>query len=274
MSTTAVAPGATGPVATPAGPARRGPAPIPMSRLVAVEARKSFDTRSGLWLLAGIGILALIATTATILWAPDDQLTYEQFASAIGVPMAVILPIIAVLSVTAEWSQRNGLTTFTLVPHRSRVIRAKLVVTVAVGVLSMFVAGAIGALGNVVGTAVTGTDLVWNVSPLELGGIILGNVLGMLVGFMLGVLLRSSPAAIVGYFVYSFVLPGLAELLARAQGWFADLRPWVDFNFATTPLFNGAMTPAAWAHLGVTGAAWLALPLAVGLWAVLRSEVK
>jgi hypothetical protein len=245
-----------------------------MRRLVAVEARKSFDTRSGLWLLASIGILALIATTATILWAPDDRLTYDQFASAIGVPMAVILPIIAVLSVTAEWSQRNGLTTFTLVPHRSRVIQAKLIVTVAVGVLSMLLAGAIGALGNVVGTAIAGTHLVWNVSLLEFGGIVLGNVLGMLVGFMLGVLLRNSPAAIVGYFVYSFVLPGLLGLLAQTQAWFADLRPWVDFNFATGPLFNGAMTPAAWAHLGVTGAVWLAVPLTIGLWAVLRSEVK
>ena len=282
MSTTTTVPAGTTPgtashVRPLAGPARAdrpAPAPIPMGRLVAVEARKSFDTRSGLWLLAGIGILALLATAATVLWAPDDQLTYEQFASAIGVPMAIILPIIAVLSVTAEWSQRNGLTTFTLVPRRSRVITAKLVVTVAVGVVSMLLAGAIGALGNVVGTAVAGTDLVWNVGVLELGGIILGNVLGMLVGFMLGVLLRSSPAAIVGYFVYSFVLPGLAEVLAQTQGWFADLRPWVDFNFATTPLFNGAMTPAAWAHLGVTGAVWLALPLAVGLWAVLRSEVK
>ena len=276
MSTTAtVATGTPGPTtATTDRPARPAPAPIPMRRLVAVEARKSFDTRSGLWLLAGIGILALIATTATILWAPDDQLTYEQFASAIGVPMAIILPIIAVLSVTAEWSQRNGLTTFTLVPHRSRVIGAKLVVTVVVGVVSMLLAGVIGALGNLVGTTIAGTDLVWNVAPLELGGIIVGNVLGMLVGFMLGVLLRSSPAAIVGYFVYSFVLPGLAELLAQTQGWFADLRPWVDFNFATTPLFDGSMTPTAWAHLGVTGAVWLAIPLAVGLWAVLRSEVK
>jgi ABC-type transport system involved in multi-copper enzyme maturation permease subunit len=273
--------GARGAAAHPAGSLtaasraeRPAPAPIPMRRLVAVEARKSFDTRSGLWLLAGIAILALLATTATILWAPADQLTYEQFASAIGVPMAVILPIIAVLSVTAEWSQRNGLTTFTLVPHRSRVITAKLVVTVAVGVVSMLLAGVIGALGNVVGTAIAGTDLVWNLGALELGGIILGNVLGMLVGFMLGVLLRSSPAAIVGYFVYSFVLPGLAQVLAQTQAWFADLRPWVDFNYATTPLFDGSMTPAAWAHLGVTGAVWLALPLAVGLWAVLRSEVK
>ena len=136
--------------------ARPAPTRIPMSRLVGVELRKSFDTRSGFWLMASIGILALIATGATILFAPADELDYESFAAAIGFPMAVVLPIIAALSVTSEWSQRTGLTTFTLVPHRGRVIAAKLAVSVGIGVVSMLMAAAIGAVGNVLGTAITG----------------------------------------------------------------------------------------------------------------------
>lgn len=254
--------------------ARPTPARIPMSRLVSVELRKSFDTRSGFWLMASIGILALIATGATILFAPDDQLDYEAFATAIGFPMAVILPVIAVLAITSEWSQRTGLTSFTLVPHRGRVITAKLIVTLAVGVVSMLVAAAIGAVGNVVGTAITGTDTVWNVSAAELSYIVVGNVLGMLIGFMLGVLIRNSPGAIVGYFVYGFVLPPLSMLLAANQEWFEKAQPWVDFNYAQGNLFNGVMTTENWAQLGVTGIFWLLIPLAVGLVAVLRSEVK
>ena len=250
------------------------PRPIPMSRLVAVEARKSFDTRSGLWLLASIAILAVIATAATIAFAPADQLDYEAFATAIGFPMAVVLPVIAVLSVASEWSQRTGLTSFTLVPHRSRVITAKLAVTLAVGVVSMLVAAAIGALGNVVGTAIRGTDTVWNVSATELAYIVLGNVLGMLVGFMLGVLVRNSAGAIVGYFVYGFVLPPLSMLLAANQQWFAKAQPWVDFNYAQGNLFNGTMSGEQWSQLAVTGVFWLLVPLAVGLRLVLRSEVK
>lgn len=264
----------TGPATGPARAARPAPARIPMSRLVAVELRKSFDTRSGFWLMASIAILAVLATAATILFAPDDQLDYEAFASAIGVPMAVILPVVAVLSVTSEWSQRTGLTSFTLVPHRGRVVTAKLVVTLAVGVVSMLLAAAIGALGNLVGTAINGTDTIWNVSASELGYIVIGNVLGMLVGFMLGVLVRNSPGAIVGYFVYGFVLPPLSMLLAANQRWFEKAQPWVDFNFAQGNLFNGSMTGEQWAQLGVTGLFWLAIPLAVGLWTVLRSEVK
>ncbi len=46
--------------------------PIPFSRLVSVELRKMFDTRSGFWLLACIGILATLATGAVILFGADD----------------------------------------------------------------------------------------------------------------------------------------------------------------------------------------------------------
>jgi hypothetical protein len=186
----------------------------------------------------------------------------------------VVLPIIAVLSVTSEWSQRTGLSTFTFVPHRGRVIGAKAIGAIGIGVASMIVAAAIGALGNVVGTTIAGVDTVWNVSLLDLALIILANVLGLLVGFMLGVLLRNSAAAIVAYFVFSFVLTVLTELLAGLQDWFADIRPWVDFNYAQGALFEGSVSVEQWAQLGVASVFWLVIPLAIGLRIVLRSEVK
>ncbi len=254
--------------------ARAVPRSVPLTRVVSVELRKMFDTRSGFWLMASIVIASLLATGAVIAFAPDSELTYSTFATAIGFPMAVILPMIALLSVTSEWSQRSGLTTFTLVPHRGRVIGAKLVCAVSVGVVSMLVAFAVGALGNLLGTAVTGTPRVWDATTTDLGYIVLGNVLGLLIGFMLGVLVRNSSGAIVAYFVYSLVLPPLTGLLAATQGWFRHLQPWVDFSFAQGALFNGAMTGTEWAHLAVAGTIWLLAPLTAGLVLVMRSEVK
>lgn len=255
--------------------ARPVPARIPMSRIVSVELRKSFDTRSGSWLLASVGIVAVLTTVAVILFAPDDAITYDTFGAAIGIPMAVILPVIAVLSITSEWSQRTGLTSFTLVPHRGRVIRAKLAVALGVGVASMLLAFGIGALGNLLGAAIVGVDPVWDITGADFGGLILFQVINMLIGFMLGVLFRNSAGAIVGYFVYSFVLTTITEVLASTQDWFEQARPWVDFNFAQGALTDTtSMTGENWAQLGVTGVFWLAIPLAVGLWAVLRSEVK
>jgi ABC-2 type transport system permease protein len=253
---------------------RAVPAPIPMSRILSVELRKMFDTRSGFWLMTSIGIAALLATTAVIIFAPDDALDYETFATAIGFPMAVILPLVAILSVTGEWSQRSGLTTFTLVPHRGRVIAAKAVCAVGIGVVSMLLAGAVGAVGNIVGTAITGVDTTWNVGVQEFALIILANVLGLLVGFMLGVLTRSSAAAIVAYFVYSLLLPTASSALASSQQWWRDNGPWLDFNYASSGLFSEHMTSEQWAQLGTSGLIWLVVPLAVGLRLVLRSEVK
>jgi ABC-2 type transport system permease protein len=255
--------------------ARLAAEPVPLSRVTAVELRKMFDTRSGFWLMASIVISALIATIAVILFAPDDQLTYATFGKAIAYPMLLILPMIALLSVTSEWSQRSGLTTFTLIPHRGRVISAKAVASISIGVVSMVLALAIGALGNVVGTAITGTSAVWDVSLAESSYIVLGNLLGLMSGFMLGVLIRSSPGAIVGYFVYTFGLTPLFILLANSQAWFHDSRAWIDVNFAQAPLFmfDGALTGEQWANIGVTGIFWLLVPLAAGLRLVLRSEV-
>jgi ABC-2 type transport system permease protein len=253
---------------------RTAPAPVPTSRLVGLELRKMFDTRSGFWLMASIVITALIATAAIILFAPAAELEYSSFGTAVGVPMAIVLPMVAILSVTSEWTQRSGLTTFTLVPHRGRVIGAKAAAAVIVGVVSIGIALAVGAVGNVVGTWLAGGELSWDVTVSDALYIVLANVLGMAIGFMLGVLIRNSAGAIVAYFVYSLVLPGLLGFLAASQEWFRDLQPWVDFNYAQTALFEADLTGEQWAQLGTSGVMWLVVPLAVGLALVMRSEVK
>lgn len=247
---------------------------IPMHRIVAVELRKSFDTRSGFWLLVGTGIAAALATGMVITFAPADQFTYSTFTLAIGYPMSVMLPLIAVLSVTAEWSQRSGLTTFTLVPHRGRVVLAKGLAMLLVGMAAMVLAFPLGALGNLVGTTIHGIDPVWDQNLADLAYFALANALLMAVGFILGVLIRTSAGAIVAYFVYAFVAPTLLTFLAMSQDWFRDAQPWVDPNFSQDALFHGGFGPQQWAQLGVTSAVWLLLPLAVGVGALLRSEVK
>jgi ABC-2 type transport system permease protein len=248
---------------------------IPTTRLIKVELRKMFDTRSGFWMLISIGILSVVATGAVIIFAPEDSVTYESFATAIGFPMSVILPVIAILGVTGEWSQRSGLTTFTLVPSRGRVIGAKAMATFLVGVVSMVVAFAVGAVGNLAGSALAGVATVWDISLSTAPQIVLGNLVGMAIGFTLGVVLRNSAVAIVGYFVVSLVLPGILALLAQVRDWFSDLQPWIDWNYTQVELFEGGTNSATeWARLGSTTVLWIVLPLVIGLFLLRRSEVK
>ncbi len=192
------------------------------------------DTRSGFWTMASILLVSMATTGMVILFADQQDLTYRTFTAAISVPMSLILPIIAILSVTAEWSQRSGLTTFTLVPHRSRVIAGKLVASVAIALVATPVAFAIGAIGNLAGSVVAGVDPVWDMTTANLLTIELANLLGMMVGLMLGVLVRSSSAALVAYFLYQFLLPTLALVLAPpSRTGSANCSPWLDFDFAT-----------------------------------------
>jgi ABC-2 type transport system permease protein len=248
--------------------------PIPFRTVFGVELRKAFDTRSGFWLMVAIAATGLIATGAVLAFASDSDLTYDNFAAAIGVPMTILLPVVAILAVTGEWSQRAGLTTFTLVPHRARVIRAKLAVTLTIGVASMALALAVGALGNVIGTGLKGVDTTWDLSFTSILYIVGADLIGMMIGFMLGVLLRNSPGAIVTYFSYWFVIPTLTALLAANQQWFEKAQPWVDFSYNQGRMYDGGFDATDWTQLAVTGAFWLLLPLAFGLWRVLRAEVK
>jgi len=253
---------------------RRAPAPVPLVRLVSVELRKSFDTRSGRWLLASLGLAAVLTTGAIIAWAPADQLTYSEFTLAIGVPMTIILPIIAALSVTSEWTQRSGLATFTLVPHRGRVLLAKAIAAVLVTVPATGAAFGVGALGNVSGAALADVPVRWDQSAVDVAYFALGQTLLLLVGFVLGALIRNSSGAIVAYMLYGFVAPGLLAFLAFNQDWFADARPWIDAKYNQDALLRGDLTGDGWSHLAVTSVVWLLLPLVVAVVNVLRSEVK
>ena len=139
----------------------------------------------------------------------------------------------------------------------------------------MALALAIGALGNIVGTALMGVGHGLGPvpdarSPTSSGA----DLIGMVVGFMLGVLTRNSAAAIVSYFTYWFVVPTLSMVLAANQAWFEKAQPWVDFSFNQNRMYDGGFTAQDWAQLAVTGAVWLVLPLAFGLWRVMRAEVK
>jgi hypothetical protein len=155
------------------------------------------------------------------------------------------------------------------------VIGAKAIATLLVGLGAVSVAFAVGALGNVAGSALAGVDTAWDISLSMALQMVLYNLVGMAFGFALGVVLRNSAAAIVGYFVASLVMPGILALLAQVRSWFEDLQPWIDWHYTQVALLDGATnTVKEWAMLGSTTMIWIVLPLVVGLLSLRRSEVK
>jgi len=250
---------------------------IPFGRLFAVELRKTVDTRAGRWLIGITVGLALLAETI-FLWvvvAQDEAAAFGDFVAAAAFVSSILLPVVGIMLVTSEWSQRTAMTTFTLEPRRVRIVMAKLLAGVALTAFVIAFALVVGLVCNLLyGALASHQSIDWTFGWSGFAGFVINQTFAMLGGFALACLLLNTPAAIVVFFVYKWVLPGLFGIGAALMTWFDHLAPWLDFQSASSELYDMPLTGDQWAHLVVSGLLWLVLPLAVGLWRILRAEVK
>jgi ABC-2 type transport system permease protein len=252
-----------------------GTQPTPFHRLVRVELRKSYDTRAGFWLLATIGLIVLAAEiiVLAVVSTQDASISFGDFIGTAAFLTSFLLPVLGIMVLTTEWSQRTAMVTFALEPRRPLVIAAKALVGVVLTLATVVVSIAIGFVCNLLYGAFGG-DIDWTFGWSDFAAFVITQILAMLGGFALAALLLNTPAAIVIFFVYKWVLPGVFEIGAQLLSWFADLRPWLDFQSAQTVIWDMSGTAEQWAQLVVSGVLWLGVPLGLGIWRVLRAEVK
>jgi hypothetical protein len=116
-----------------------------------------------------------------------------------------------------------------------------------------------------------GTDPWRHIGLDDLGKFTILQVSGILMGLAFGLLLLNSAAAIVLY----FVLPIAFSIVTSIWTGLHEVQPWLDTGTSQAPLFGGVdMTGEQWAQLATSSALWIGLPLLVGLWRVVRAEVK
>ncbi len=247
-----------------------------MGRLTKVELRKALDTRAGRWVTGIIVGLVLLVMTIYALAAPDGDKDFMDFLGIAGFVLGYFMPILIIMLVTSESSQRNGLVTFTLEPRRPRIIGAKLLagLILAAGVMVLAVGAAV--IGTLLGI-VSGSSPDWAIDGnLAFNGFVLANVIGVLVGFTISTLLMNTAGAIVAYFAYTLILPTAIGILSALNDGFEKVAPWIDFNTAQVPLFEGDYVPSGqeWTQLAVTGTIWLIIPMCLGIYRLLRIEFK
>ncbi|YAL84432.1 ABC transporter permease [Dermacoccaceae bacterium W4C1] len=243
---------------------------ISFARLVRLELRKATDTRAGRWLLVAITALVLGALAAVMFTgAPGTDKDFGNFYSFAFLPLNVLLPIVGILMVTAEWSQRTGLATFGLEPNRARVGFAKLVAGLVLGAATIAVACVAAVGATALTQVIRGSDPSWSLG-WETG---LGNVLAQFVtvsmGIAFGLILQNTPAAIVSY----LVLPQLWTVL-NGISWLQSAGEWLDTNRTLEPLIEGEIHGEQWSQLVVSIVVWVLLPFVAGLIRLRRSEVK
>jgi ABC-2 type transport system permease protein len=248
---------------------------IPMSRLVRVETRKLVDTRAGFWLVAAMVAACAAVLAGALVWARPDTLDYQALFGFENIPLGVVLPVLAVLLVTSEWSQRTALLTFTVEPRRARVVRAKLVTCLLAAAVAIVVTLALAALGCLLAGVVrhgAGSAGAWDMS-WHLGLYAsLAWFLALAQGFGFGMLLRNSAAGIVAVFVAPVAWTGITTAVPWVH---RHIQAWIDYTTAETPFRSARIaTGAEWAHLGVAAAIWVVLPVLIGTRLLLRAEVK
>jgi ABC-2 type transport system permease protein len=237
-----------------------------LGRLVAVELRKMVDTRAGFWLQVATVAITVVAVIVACVVAGAADLTFQSVLNVGLQPAAILLPVLGILLVTSEWSQRTGMITFALVPARSRVLGAKLIASLVLAVAMLVMSVAVVAAGVLV--ASPGVDGTWSDAAPLIGQSAVYLTAGMITGVALGAILLASAPAI----VLLFPLP-TAWMAVVSLPFFADVAPWVSTARALSPMQEEVMSATQWAHVGTSLALWMLLPLLIGAWRITRREI-
>jgi ABC-type transport system involved in multi-copper enzyme maturation permease subunit len=242
-------------------------APPGLDRLVAVELRKMIDTRAGFWLQVAMVTLTVVVVVVRLFVGDATDHTFQSVLDAGLQPAAILLPVLGILLVTAEWSQRTGLITFALVPVRSRVLVAKLIASLVLAVAALAMSIAVISAGVLVSSP--GVEATWSdVAPL-IGQSAVYLTAGVVMGVALGALLLAPAPAI----VLRFVLPTAWMAVVSLPG-FSGVASWADCARALGDTTVGVMSAIQWAHVGTSLVIWMVLPLLIGAWRITHREIS
>jgi ABC-2 type transport system permease protein len=262
--TTSLSPRTRAPQGHGVDAAPSAPGPIPFSRLVRVEWTKATDTRAARWLLALVALSTAGIMLAPILAPKRFDQTYASYLEVASIGLVILLPVVAILMFTGEWSQRSVMTTFTQEPRRIRVLNAKLVASLMLGSGAAVFGGVVTAAG--IGLAATsGRALEANLSFGTIAGYLLYLLLNVLGGVAIGALLQNSATAIAAYFALNTAVALLGEISTLVNHWIDTETIW------TWVLRNnwGGHVP----QILVSVLIWVAVPLAAGVVRTMRRDV-
>jgi ABC-2 type transport system permease protein len=236
-----------------------------IGRLTFVELRKMTDTRAGFWLQLAIVALTVITVVALMLTGEAEDKTLEVALGLAIQPASILGPVVGVLLVSSEWSQRTAQITFSLVPQRMRVLVAKLLA----GLVWCLVAFAASVLVSVVAVAAAGVPDAFDLPAALLFQDLLYIALSVLGGIAFGAALLASAPAIVLY----FVLP-IAWSVVGSLSFLEGAARWLDGSRTFSPMLEEALSSTQWARVAATVALWVLLPLLIGVLRITRGEVR
>lgn len=244
--------------------------PISFAALLRVEMRKQLDTRSGQWLLLAVGIIAVIVLIVTV-FVDTGSWSWMTFFNNTSQPLLLLIPVIAILAATSEWSNKTAMTTFALEPRRARVMWAKVITSLVLGMGLLLFIFLLAAPMSWIGSQVQGVDANFEINTWFVWGFFAAMAISMLLGSAFGLALMNAPVAIVSYFIFPTLLTVAGFLITSIQ----EFMSWIDINATLTPLILGVEpTGEEWQKIAVSSVVWIVIPLAIGFWRSVKREVK
>jgi len=239
--------------------------PIPFRRLLGVEWRKSIDTRSARWLLAAAATMTVAAVAIPLAMPSEADQTIKGYLSFAALGLCILLPAVSNLTLTTEWSQRTVLATFTQEPRRIRVLAAKVVSGLLLGLVGALFTGLV-AVAGLAASAGLGRTVTWHVTASGVASVVAFVLLNSVMGMAFGVALLKTPAAVVLF----YALPAVWAVISI--GALQTAREWLD----TVKTFGWVLDADWTGHLAqilVSTAVWVLMPFAVGVVRTLRHEI-
>jgi ABC-2 type transport system permease protein len=237
----------------------------PSTRSLLVELRKLVDTRAQAALIIAALLLCLAIAALEAALTPTPSL--GAVAPTAAAPLYLAAPIAVILSITSEWTRRGALLTFAAEPSRLRVAAAKLGASLILTTGMVLVVVLMALVAAVVALAVRGSG-----SPLEglagVGGVrtvLVTAILSVLTAVAIAFLIPSTAGAVVVFLVFTLAVDSAVQVLG-------PVGPWLAYNRAVEGVSTGVIGSVP--QTAVALVAWLIVPLAAGVVAFSRREVR
>ncbi|GAA2034906.1 ABC transporter permease [Terrabacter terrae] len=267
-----------------------------MRAAVHAELRKLFTTR--LWwgmaiavFVAGAAFAVLFAFVFTsdavrgpgAAAAPQTDAALAKAVFTSGLQVGYLLTLsIGVLTIGSEYRHQTITATFLAIPRRGRVMAAKVISLLAIGVLYglLSLAGAVGA-GTLVltskGVAPFADPSIWRTLALSL--LVLG--LWALIGLGAGILIPNQVAALLISVAVAWIVEPVLGLVLALTDWGKNVSPYLPSRATSAMLEstsggfdNQPLHELSWWAGALVLMAYAAVMAGLGTWRTLRSDIS
>lgn len=202
-----------------------------MTALVRAELQKLFTTRlwwamliaTLLYTAVNVGLITAVADMETAQGSMPvpgrDTVPFQQLIWSLGAGATVFTMIVGIVMMTAEYRYQTVTGTFLITPRRGRVVAAKLLAGVAVGVLYGLAVLLLTAVVVIPAVLLSGGEVVLfgEGIPRIMIGVLAALTLYVLFGIGLGALIRNQIGAIIGGIVWVYLIESLLANLPPLQ---------------------------------------------------------